>query len=459
MIVPQLRLLFWFALVALPFSVLVAAYPEGQLWSIALMAGLLIAAAIDAATALGRLKGLTVELPSILRFSKQRATSILATVKHADQAPMTFRLGLSIPSDLRAAKDVAVVHLRAGVESSEVSWPCQPSRRGRFHLSRAFLEGTSRLGLWAVRASVPVQCEIRVYPDLARERKSLAALFLNRGAFGIHAQRMVGKGRDFEKLREYIPGDSFDEIHWKATAKRGHPVTKIFQIERTQEIYIIIDASRLSARKPAREVNGPGQGDLAAASDRPSDSAILERFITSALVLAQAAEKQGDLFGLLTFSDQVDTFLRAKNGQQHYAACRDALYTLEAANVTPDFDEIVSFIRTRLRRRALLMFLTSLDDPMLAESFNRNMALLAGQHLVLVNMMLPPGVSPLFSRQDVTHLDDLYRHLGGHLQWQRLQELQRTLQYRGVRFSLLHNERMSTELVSQYLGVKQRQLI
>jgi hypothetical protein len=87
------------------------------------------------------------------------------------------------------------------------------------------------------------------------------------------------------------------------------------------------------------------------------------------------------------------------------------------------------------------------------------MALLAGQHLVLVNMILPPGVSPLFSRQDVTQLDDLYRHLGGHLQWQRLQELQRTLQYRGVRFSLLHNERMSTELVSQYLGVKQRQLI
>ena len=53
------------------------------------------------------------------------------------------------------------------------------------------------------------------------ERKNLAALFLNRGSFGVHAQRQVGKGRDFEKLREYIPGDGYDEIHWKATAKRG----------------------------------------------------------------------------------------------------------------------------------------------------------------------------------------------------------------------------------------------
>jgi uncharacterized protein (DUF58 family) len=456
MIVPQPRLLFWFGLIVLPFSVLGVVYSDGQLWSIVLVAGLFIVAAIDAARALGKLKGLSVELPPVLRFSKERPGSITVTVRHTRQEPLTFRLGLPLPSDLRAERDEAVIQLPAGVESSQVSWTCHPLRRGRFQLSRAFLEIASGFGLWALRGSVPVQCEVRVYPNLSRERKSLAALFLNRGAFGIHAQRMVGKGRDFEKLREYIPGDSFDEIHWKATAKRGHPVTKIFQIERTQEIYIIIDASRLSARRPARDDD---KADRGGPSHAPAEAAILERFITSALVLAQAAEKQGDLFGLLTFTEQVGTFLRAKNGQQHYAACRDALYTLEAANVAPDFDEIISFIRTRLRRRALLMFLTSLDDPMLAESFTRNMALLAGQHLVMVNMILPPGVSPLFTRGDVTQLDDLYRHLGGHLQWHRLQELQRVLQYRGVRFSLLQNERMATELVSQYLGVKQRQLI
>ena len=94
-----------------------------------------------------------------------------------------------------------------------------------------------------------MQSEIRVYPNLLTERKNLAALFLNRGTFGIHAQRQVGKGRDFEKLREYVPGDGYDEIHWKATARRGRPITKVFQIEKTQEIYVIVDASRLSARE------------------------------------------------------------------------------------------------------------------------------------------------------------------------------------------------------------------
>src|SRR2546430_17663496 len=91
----------------------------------------------------------------------------------------------------------------------------------------------------------------------------------------------------------------------------------------------------------------------------------LERFITAALVLGLAAEQQGDLFGLVTFTDKVGAFLRARNGKAHYNACRDAVYTLQPQIVTPDFDELATFIRLRLRRRALLIFLTSLDDPVL----------------------------------------------------------------------------------------------
>ena len=116
-------------------------------------------------------------------------------------------------------------------------------------------------------------------------------------------------------------------------------------------------------------------------------------------MLGLAAEQQGDLFGLLTFSDKIETFLRARNGQSHYHACRDALYTLRAREVAPDFDELSTFIRLRMRRRALLLFLTSLDDPVVAESFLRNMDLLCRQHLVLVNMLQPPGVQAIFSNE------------------------------------------------------------
>ena len=244
----------------------------------------------------------------------------------------------------------------------------------------------------------------------------------------------------------------------------------MFQIERTQEVYVVIDASRLSAR-PLSRLPGTGRhsqvgvprdseawGVESASGNVPSETT-LERFLTAALVLGLAAEQQGDLFGLLTFTNKVEHFVRAKNGKAHYSACRDALYTLQPQVVTPDYDEACAFIRQRLRRRALLVFLTALDDPVLAESFVRNMDLIRRQHLVLVNMIQPPGVAPLFSDPNVASVDDLYRHLGGHLLWQKLRELGKILQRRGVHFSLLKNERLSAELVSQYLNLKRRQAL
>jgi uncharacterized protein (DUF58 family) len=479
MIVPTNRLLFWFAAIALPFSALGALYVEAMLLSIALIAAMLVVAVVDAALALGSVDSVSLQLPPLLRFSKERDGVIEVLVKNPSRQARRLRIGLPLPPSIASAQEDVVVTLPAEAEQSRLEWTCRPSCRGNFQLRRGYLESPSRLGFWNVRRTVPVQCELRVYPNLLTERKDLAALFLRRGALGVHAQRQIGKGRDFEKLRDYVPGDSFDEIHWKATARHGRPVTKVFQIERTQEVYVIIDASRLSARKVANEAgNGvasnqysviSGQKGKAQSRDISSlntddcslnpGTTVLERFLTAALILGQAAEQQGDLFGLLTFSDRVETFLRAKNGKEHYAACRDAIYTLEPRPITPDFDEISSFIRTRLRRRALLVFLTSLDDPVLAESFIRNMALLSGQHLVLVNMIKPPDADPLFSRPDVNELDDIYRHLGGHLQWHSLRELEKVLQRRGVRFSLLANEHLASDLVSQYVGVKQRQLL
>jgi len=383
--------------------------------------------------------------------SKDRAAKLSLRIRNQTQKTADLRLGLPLPPELQSDQDDAWIALPAGTEWSRFDWSCRPLSRGNYRLDAVYLEAASPLGFWAIRKRVPLQCEIRVYPNLLTERRNLAALFLHRGAFGLHAQRQVGKGREFEQLRDYIPGDGFDEIHWKATAKRGKPVTKIFQVERTQEVYVVIDASRLSARRiedGGSRVEGRG-----------TVSSILERFITAGLVLGLAAEQQGDLFGLLTFSDKVENFIRAKNGKAHYSSCRDALYTLEPRIVTPDFDELCTFLRLRLRRRALLVVLTSLDDSPLAESFVRNIELIRRQHLVLVNMLQPPGVAPLFTNPNIVSMDELYQHLGGHLLWQKLRELEKVLQRLGVRFSLLQNERLSAELISQYLSVKKRQLL
>jgi uncharacterized protein (DUF58 family) len=463
-------LLLWVAVVALPFSLVAALVPGTGIFSIAAIVLLAILAIVDALGARRTLKDITVELPEIARMSKDREAKLELRIRNPQQQPRTLRLGLALPREVQSPYDDAFVELPRETEWSRFNWSCVPRTRGRYQLNTVHVEAASPFGFWSTRKRLPARSEIRVYPNLFEERKHLAALFLHRGAFGLHAQRQVGKGRDFEKLREYVPGDGYDELHWKATARRGRPITKVFQIERTQEVYVIIDASRLSARSVAasslkaqtrQSTIQPEAGSSRSNSQGKPDpiSTTLERFVTAALILGLAAEQQGDLFGLLTFADKIGTFVRAKNGKAHYSACRDALYTLGSQIVTPDFDEVCSFIRLRLRRRALLVFLTSLDDPVIAEGFVRNMDLIRHQHLVLVNMLQPPDVAPVFSNPNVQTLDQLYQQLGGHLLWQKLRELEKTLQRRGVRFSLLANERLSTELVSQYLGVKQRQLI
>jgi uncharacterized protein (DUF58 family) len=445
MIVPTYRLLFWVSVVVLPFSVMATTLPSITLLCIAFITALLLLVIVDAGLGYGKVEGLAFELPEVVRLSQNRAGVLEMRIRNTSLKARSLRLGLPLPEELKCSMEDTRVQVPVGSEVSRLDWPCQPSRRGRYQLDKVFFERSSPMGFWDIRDSLPLKTEIRVYPNLLKDRNKLAPLFLNRGALGLHAQRQVGKGREFEKLREYSAGDSYDEIHWKATARRGHPITKVFQIERTQEIYVILDASRLSSRVLKREAG-------------PSD-VVLERFVTAALVLGLAAEQQGDLFGLAAFSDKIETFVRAKSGQNHYGLCRDALYEIQPRTVSPDFEELATFIRLRLRRRALLIFLTSLEDPVLAESFIKNVGLLSGQHLVLVNMLKPPDAEPLFSRTDVESSDDLYRELGAHLRWSNLRELEKVLQRRGIKFSLINNERFSVDLVSQYLRVKQRQLL
>jgi uncharacterized protein (DUF58 family) len=423
--------------------------------TIILAVAIIIAVTVDAYRSQGRLEGIRIMLPEVVRVSKGRQGDFNLQIYNEKRRVRRLRLGLAFPEEIYSPAVEINIELPEDHHLSSIDWLVQGLKQGRYHLERYFLETTSFWSLWSVRTSVPINMEIRVYPNLFNERRNLSGLFLNKG-LGIHAQRQVGKGRDFEQLREYLPGDSFEDIHWKTTAKRGVPITKVYQIERTQQIYVIIDASRLSAR--STELNSLWDNDDE--QNRAEGSAtILQRFITAALIMAMAADRQGDLFGLLTFDDKVRSFLKAKMGKAHFNVCRDALYTLEPQSVSPDFAELFTFIGTKIRRRALLVFLTHLDDPVLADSFTQTIDLISRHHVVLVNMIKPMLAKPLFNSESVSSINDIYNELGGHMLWRRLQKIQKLLQSRGVGFAMLDNENLCTELVSQYLTLKRRQVL
>ena len=417
-LIPTYRLLFWVGIIFLPATLLTVAFASATIPTVALAVVVSFAAAVDAYRSRGRLKEVRVSLPEVVRISQGREGHFDLQIENRKMTVGRLRLGLALPEEIDTPTAEMTVALPENHPFSSVAWPLKGIKQGRYHLDTCYLETATFWGFWAVRIAARIDMEIRVYPNLFDERKNLTGLFLNRG-LGIHAQRQIGKGRDFEQLREYLPGDSFEDIHWKTTAKRGEPITKVYQIERTQQIYAIIDASRLSARSP--EVNSrPVKSDVQAQAD--TSTTMLQRFITAALIMALAAERQGDLFGLLTFDDKVRSYFKAKTGKAHYNVCRDALYTLQPQSVSPDFTELFTFIGSKIRRRALLVFLTHLDDPILADSFTQYVDLISRRHVVLVNMFKPLVAKPLFSSESVSSINEIYSALGGHMLWLRLRE-------------------------------------
>jgi uncharacterized protein (DUF58 family) len=451
MTTPTPRLLWLAALLGVPLAGLFALVPgTGVLvMGVALVAAATVTGA-GVFAARHALQDVEVILPGTARLTVGREGRVPVRLSRAG-SPIRVEVAIAWPVAIEPSQHTYRVTL-GSAESVLVEWPCTPRARGRYTLDSVYLRTHVLLGIWQTRKRVETACELRVYPNLIQEKTSLAAIFLNHGALGIHAQRQVGKGKEFEKLREYLPGDSYEDIDWKATAKRAYPVTKEFQIERTQEIYVIIDASRLSGR-PVFD------GGRTISGDSQAPTTQLERFITAALVLGLVAEKQGDLFGLGVFSDDVQTFVRAKTGHAHHRSLRDALYTLEPRRVNPDFSEVCTFLRLRLRQRALLLFLTNLDDDVLAEAFMRDVQIIAKQHIVLANTMNLPGLKPLFSGERVERIEDVYGHLAGHLQWHKLRQHQQALQKLGIGLGILDNATLCTQLVSQYMNIKRRQVL
>jgi uncharacterized protein (DUF58 family) len=434
MIVPRGRLLFWVAFVGVPFGVLAGTLASALPVSLGILILLALCVAVDAMRAGNALKGISAHLPPRTRLAMNREGCMILRLQNSSQREMTLRLALPLSGDAFSAKEEMTIKLPRGVEWSEIPWALKPTRRGIFSLSEVFIETPSPMGFWNARGQWKSEAELRVYPNLQKDIFRLQLMF--RGASGNHAGRQIGKGREFEKLRDYVPGDCLSDIHWKATARRARPITKVFQIERTQEVYVALDTSRLSAR-----------------------SAAMETMISTTLLLGLAAESQGDLFGLLSFSDHVENFVRAGSGKAHYQACREAIFSATPRPVNPDFNEIFTFLRLRLRRRALVIFLTALDDPLLAESFLHNAGLVSRQHLLVAAMITPPGIGPLFQSPDVAGVDEIYDRLAGHLRWNAMEELRSSLQHKGVRFLTTESNGLLPELISEYLAVKNRQLL
>src|ERR1700730_11186240 len=448
MIAPRTSLVAWAAVIVLPLSILAGVLGSFRGISILGIAVFALVSLIDLLLGLGKYRQLEVSLPAVIRVTAGRAFQLDLKLNGSRSRRGAIRLAVDLPPSIKSEQSHTTVRIDGLISNLAVPVKALSDQRGTYLIRRVFFDWVSPFRFWVFREKRVLDCEIRVYPDLALEGRKIAH-FLDRGGFGVHRQRQIGRGREFEKLREYEAGDSFDSIDWKATAKRHKPITKVFQVEKSQEVYLAIDSSRLSARGLSSS-----SSYSSSSSSSSSEQTILERSIAAALLAGATAERQGDLFGLITFSDKVDQLARARSGSLHFNHCRDLLINLQPKLVAPDFEDIAATLLNRLTKRSLLIFLTSLDDSVTGENFLLAARFLARRHLVMAIMLLPPGTQPLFSPPGVEHSDQIYENIAGHLHWAKLQELRKQLLQAGVLFHLAPGENFTVTVVSEYLATK-----
>ncbi|MGC4067470.1 MAG: DUF58 domain-containing protein [Polyangiaceae bacterium] len=249
-------------------------------------------------------------------------------------------------------------------------------------------------------------------------------------------------------MREYVPGDEVDDIHWRATAKRGKPITKLYEIERDQRIYVAVDLSRMSARQSPRQ--SPPEAE---------PLTLLERYINTALLLGSVAQAQGDQFGLLGFSDRVTAFTPAGAGPVHYRACREAVLEFHLRRVNADYRELFTFFGNQVRRRSLLFVLTSVDDPALCEELVESAKIIADRHLVVAAAVTQGSARSLGQASPIASPEAIVERLASHLSWKRLRQTARQLGQAGIRFLPLDHETMVPHVVSSYTRIKRGQLL
>jgi uncharacterized protein (DUF58 family) len=294
---------------------------------------------------------------------------------------------------------------------------------------------------------------LRIEADLRSGRREILRSPIYRGLVASQQTPWTGPGRDFERLREYQPGDNYSEIAWKSTARRAAPVTRLFQWEQKQEVYFVVDQSRASALAV-----DPRIAPESSVSQERAPRRLLDLAVETALVGATVALELGDEFGLVSYADEPKSWLRAASGQSQFHQFRERLLNIEPLPTTADYEALFSEIRVRLRRRAYLLVLADLTERSVSDSLRRGVGLVRSSHAILMTSILPAHARPAFSPEEELHTDqDVYAVLAGEKENQRLGALSQQMRQLGVQLRYIPADKFLRTTVEGYLESKREQ--
>jgi len=325
-------------------------------------------------------------------------------------------------------------------EKERIEYSLRPTTRGEYVFHNINVYVHAPLQLVKRRYTFPAEQIVKVYPSYIQMRRYQLLAIANRlQEVGVKRTRKLGHSMEFEQIKEYVRGDDYRTINWKATARKSGLMVNNYTDERSQQIYCLINKGRV--------MKMPFGG-----------MTLLDYAINASLVLSNVALVKQDRAGIITFEKNIDTFLAADKKPTQMSLVLETLYRQRTEFLESDFEKLFSVIRNRITNRGLLVLFTNFES---LESLQREMPALkkmAKYHLLLVVFFQNTAIKELLERKAVD-IEEIYiKTIAEKFAFEK-RLMVKELQKNGILSILTSPENLTVNTVNKYLELKNRMSI
>ncbi len=325
-------------------------------------------------------------------------------------------------------------------EKREFDYTVRPVDRGEYVFGNMNIFVSTTLRIVKRRFVFQKDQMVPVYPSIIQmQQYDFLAMSNHLTEFGLKKIRRIGHTQEFEQIKEYIPGDDFRTINWKATAKKSQLMVNQYQDEKSQPIYSIIDTGRVM-KMPFNGLK------------------LLDYAINSTLAFSNVALKRNDKTGMLSFSKKIETFLPAVQKITYLNTILEKLYNINTAYTDSDFGLLYAHIKRKINHRSLLLFYTNFEH---ISALRRQLPFLTAidkKHMLVVIFFENTELESLIA-SDAEDLQSIYHKTIAEKFSLEKRLMQKELQKYGIQTILTKPEHLTVNTINKYLEIKARGIL
>lgn len=325
-------------------------------------------------------------------------------------------------------------------QQKKIANTLRPVLRGVYPFEATLVFVSTILGLVQRKVAFPTHETVAVYPSIIQmKRFELRATRQIAHESGIKKMRRIGHSYEFEQIKNYVQGDDYRSVNWKASSRRGVMMVNQYEDERSQQVYCLLDKSRVM-RMPF------------------ADLSLMDYAINTTLAISNIILKKKDKAGLLTFSDVLGTALRADKSPTQLGKIMEALYREKERAVESNYELLYQAVRKLINARSLLLLFTNFESSYALERALPHIRRLNRFHLLVVVFFENTEIRNI-AQEEAETTADVYKQTVARQYLQDKKEMVQKLRQFGIQAILTKPENLTLNTVNKYLELKSRGLI